>query len=313
MNLRSAATGSPRASRRPEAIAGYLFIAIPVLLFLVLNIGALVYAVYISVWKWNLRTGPVTFIGLQNYQDALADPVFQTAIKNTIYYTAVWVPLTMILGLSLALIVNQKLRGQTFFRGAFYFPAIASSAAITMLWIFIMAPDGLFNGVRGLLGLDPLFELFGYGPHQNWIGDQRTAMNTVILLNAWTTSGTFMLFYLASLQSISNQVYEAAAIDGASWWQAFWKVTMPLLRPGHFFVATVAVIGGLQLFDQALIGGGVNGDPNNALMTMVLYLYNAAFRQFNFSYAAAIGLILFVLIFSATLVQRKLFGTAPEW
>ena len=163
------------------------------------------------------------------------------------------------------------------------------------------------------MGLDPLFELFGYGPHQNWIGDQRTAMNTVILLNAWTTSGTFMLFYLASLQSISNQVYEAAAIDGASWWQAFWKVTMPLLRPGHFFVATVAVIGGLQLFDQALIGGGVNGDPNNALMTMVLYLYNAAFRQFNFSYAAAIGLILFVLIFSATLVQRKLFGTAPEW
>jgi len=313
VNLRSAATGSPRASRRPEAIAGYLFIAIPVLLFLVLNIGALVYAIYISVWKWNLRTGPVTFIGLQNYQDALADPVFQTAIKNTIYYTAVWVPLTMILGLSLALIVNQKLRGQTFFRGAFYFPAIASSAAITMLWIFIMAPDGLFNGVRGLLGLDPLFELFGYGPHQNWIGDQRTAMNTVILLNAWTTSGTFMLFYLASLQSISNQVYEAAAIDGASWWQAFWKVTMPLLRPGHFFVATVAVIGGLQLFDQALIGGGVNGDPNNALMTMVLYLYNAAFRQFNFSYAAAIGLILFVLIFSATLVQRKLFGTAPEW
>ena len=313
MNLRSAATGSPRASRRPEAIAGYLFISVPVLLFLVLNIGALVYAVYISVWKWNLRTGPVTFIGLQNYQDALADPVFQTAIKNTIYYTAVWVPLTMILGLSLALIVNQKLRGQTFFRGAFYFPAIASSAAITMLWIFIMAPDGLFNGMRGLLGLDPLFELFGYGPHQNWIGDQRTAMNTVILLNAWTTSGTFMLFYLASLQSISNQVYEAAAIDGASWWQAFWKVTMPLLRPGHFFVATVAVIGGLQLFDQALIGGGVNGDPNNALMTMVLYLYNAAFRQFNFSYAAAIGLILFVLIFSATLVQRKLFGTAPEW
>jgi len=313
VNLRSAAAGSPRASRRPEAIAGYLFIAVPVLLFLVLNIGALVYAVYISVWKWNLRTGPVTFIGLQNYQDALADPVFQTAIKNTIYYTAVWVPLTMILGLSLALIVNQKLRGQTFFRGAFYFPAIASSAAITMLWIFIMAPDGLFNGVRGLLGLDPLFELFGYGPHQNWIGDQRTAMNTVILLNAWTTSGTFMLFYLASLQSISNQVYEAAAIDGASWWQAFWKVTMPLLRPGHFFVATVAVIGGLQLFDQALIGGGVNGDPNNALMTMVLYLYNAAFRQFNFSYAAAIGLILFVLIFSATLVQRKLFGTAPEW
>ncbi len=304
--------GSPSASRRSEAVAGYLFIAVPILLFLVLNIGSLLYAVYISVWKWNLRTGPVEFIGLTNYQEALADPVFQTAIRNTIYYAAVWVPLTMMLGLSLALIVNQKLRGQTFFRAAFYFPAIASSAAITMLWIFIMAPDGLFNGVRGLLPFD-ILEALGYGPHQNWIGDQRTAMNTVILLNTWTTSGTFMLFYLASLQSISNQVYEAAAIDGANWWQAFWRVTMPLLRPGHFFVATVAVIGALQLFDQAIIGGGVNGDPNNALMTVVLYLYNAAFRQFNFSYAAAIGLILFVLIFSATLVQRRLFGTAPQW
>ncbi len=312
MTVPSRDAGSPRASRRSEAVAGYLFIAVPILLFLVLNIGSLLYAVYISVWKWNLRTGPVEFIGLTNYQDALADPVFQTAIRNTIYYAAVWVPLTMMLGLSLALIVNQKLRGQTFFRAAFYFPAIASSAAITMLWIFIMAPDGLFNGVRGLLPFD-ILEVLGYGPHQNWIGDQRTAMNTVILLNTWTTSGTFMLFYLASLQSISNQVYEAAAIDGANWWQAFWRVTMPLLRPGHFFVATVAVIGALQLFDQAIIGGGVNGDPNNALMTVVLYLYNAAFRQFNFSYAAAIGLILFVLIFSATLVQRRLFGTAPQW
>jgi multiple sugar transport system permease protein len=108
-------------------------------------------------------------------------------------------------------------------------------------------------------------------------------------------------------------VYEAAAVDGASAWQAFWKVTFPLLRPGHYFVATVAVIGGLQLFDQALIAGGVDGAPNNALMTIVLYLYNAAFKQFDFGYAAAIGVILFVLIFSATLIQRRLFGQAPEW
>jgi multiple sugar transport system permease protein len=122
-----------------------------------------------------------------------------------------------------------------------------------------------------------------------------------------------MLFYLASLQSIPNQVYEAAAIDGASWWQAFRRVTMPLLRPGHYFVLTVALIGALQMFDQAIIGGGVNGDPNNALMTVVLYLYNAAFRQFDFSYAAAIGIILFVLIMGATLVQRRFVGAPPEW
>jgi multiple sugar transport system permease protein len=122
-----------------------------------------------------------------------------------------------------------------------------------------------------------------------------------------------MLFYLASLQSISHEVYEAAAIDGAGAWQMFWRITFPLLRPGHYFVATVAVIGGLQLFDQALIAGNVDGAPNNALMTTVLYLYNAAFRQFNFSYAAAIGIILFVIIFVLTLAQRRFFGQAPSW
>jgi multiple sugar transport system permease protein len=309
----SRTVATPRPSRRSEALAGYLFIAIPMAVFLVFQIGSIAYAVYISGWEWNIRTGPVSFIAFDNYAKAFADPQFHTALRNSLYYAVVWVPSTMILGLSLALIVNQKLRGRTFFRAAFYFPAIASSAAITMLWIFIMAPDGLFNDVRTALGLNPLFELLGIGPRHNWIGDADTAMNTIIVLNAWTTSGTFMVFYLASLQSIPNEVYEAAAIDGASWWQTFWRVTMPLLRPGHYFVATVAVIGALQMFDQAIIGGGVNGDPSNALMTMVLYLYNAAFRQFDFSYAAAIGVILFALIMTLTLVQRRLFGSAPSW
>ncbi len=138
-------------------------------------------------------------------------------------------------------------------------------------------------------------------------------MQSVILLNAWTTSGTFMLFYLASLSTISHELYEAAAIDGASAWKTFWRVTFPLLRPGHYFVATVALIGALQLFDQAFIGGGVGGDPNYALMTPVLYLYNATFKQFNFSFGASIGVILFLLILAATLVQRRLFGQAPSW
>src|SRR3954468_7428139 len=226
---------------RSEALAGYLFIAIPMALFLVLNIGSILYAVYISVWKWNVRTGPVSFVGLNNYTKALNDPVFQTAIKNVLYYAVLWVPLTMAVGLTLAVVVDSKIRGKTFFRAAFYFPAIASAAAITTLWIFLAAPDGFFNEVRGALGLNPVFTTFGYPNNQNWIGDQRTAMQSVIILNAWTTSGTFMLFYLASLSTISHEVYEAAAIDGANAWQTFWRVTFPLLRPGHYFVATVAV------------------------------------------------------------------------
>jgi multiple sugar transport system permease protein len=307
----------PRASvghgQRSEALAGYGFIAIPMFLFLILNIGAILYAIYISVWQWNIRSGAGAFIGLKDYQSALSDPIFHRAIQNSLYYAVIWVPLTMAVGLFLAVLVNQKLRGRTFFRAAFYFPAIASSAAITILWIFLAAPDGFFNGVRAALGLNPLFQLLGFSPNQDWIGDADTALNSVILLNAWTTSGTFMLFYLASLQTISHEIYEAAAIDGASAWQSFWRITFPLLKPGHYFVATVAVIGALQLFDQAVIAGGSDGAPANALMTVVLFLYNQAFTKFDFDYAAAVGMILFVLIFTITVIQRRIFGSAPAW
>jgi multiple sugar transport system permease protein len=307
---RRASTG---IGQRSEALAGYAFIAIPMFVFFVLNIGSILYEVFISVFQWNLRSGAGAFIGIDNYQNVFKDPIFIRAIQNSLYYAVVWVPLTMAVGLFLAVLVNQKLRGRTFFRAAFYFPAIASSAAITVLWIFLAAPDGLFNGIRGALGLNPIFQLFGFGPNQNWIGDSHTALNSVILLNAWTTSGTFMLFYLASLQTIPGEIYEAAAIDGAGSRQMFWKITFPLLKPGHYFVATVAVIGALQLFDQARIAGGTTGDPANALMSVVLYLYNLAFYKFDFDKAAAVGLILFAIIFTITLIQRRLFGSAPSW
>jgi multiple sugar transport system permease protein len=312
-----AAARDPRAStgigRRSEWLAGYGFIAIPMFLFLVLNIGAILYAVFISVFDWNIRTGAGKFLGITNYQTALTDPVFMRAIQNSLWYAVIWVPLTMAAGLFLAVLVNQKIRGRTFFRAAFYFPAIASSAAITILWIFLAAPDGFFNAIRGALGLNPLFQLFGFTANQNWIGDAKTALNSIIVLNAWTTSGTFMLFYLASLQTISGEIYEAAAIAGAGNWQMFWRITFPLLKPGHYFVATVAVIGALQLFDQAAIAGGSDGSPANSLMTVVLYLYNQAFFKFNFDYAAAVGLILFAIIFTITVIQRRLFGSAPAW
>jgi multiple sugar transport system permease protein len=298
---------------RQEAIAGYAFVGVPMVFFLILNVGMFIYAAYISLWNWNIRSGPVELLGLGNFQRILGDPLFQTAVKNSLYYTVVWVPLTMAIGLFLAVIVNQKIRGQTFFRAAFYFPAIASSAAITTLWIFLLQPNGLFNEARGALALNPLFQFFGFGPNQNWMGDYHTALNSVIILNAWTTSGTFMLFYLASLQSISTEVYEAAAIDGANAWQNFWRITFPLLRPGHFFVATVGVIGGLQMFDQAFIAGSSNGAPANSLMTIVLYLYNALFVQISPGYAAAVGMVLFAIIFAGTLIQRRLFGGTPSW
>jgi multiple sugar transport system permease protein len=298
--------------RRAEMLAAFALIAIPMFFFLTLKIGAILYAVWISFWDWGLR-GAKDFEGTRNFERILSDPIFHKAVTNTVYYAVLWVPLTMALGLFLAVVVNQKIRGQTFFRAAFYFPAIASSAAITVLWIFLFAPSGLFNDLRAAMGLNPLFELFGFGPNHGWMSTSSTAMNTVIALNVWTTSGTFMLFYLAYLQTISRDVYEAAAIDGASAWQAFWRITFPLLKPGHYFVATVAAIGAFQMFDQAYIGGGPGGEPNNSLTTIVLYLYRKAISDFDFGYAAAVGVVLFVLIMIVTLVQRRLFGQAPSW
>jgi multiple sugar transport system permease protein len=290
-----------------EYLVGWSFVAIPMALFLVLSIGIFFYALYISTYKWGIM-GPRGFRGLQNYRDALHDPIFLKAVRNSLLYAALVVPLQTALGLFLALLVNAKIRGTQFFRATFYFPSIASSAAITTLFIFLMAPDGLFNRVLSGFGIN-IGNLFNQGA---WLSDSRTALYSIIGLNAWTTSGTMMLFYLANLQSIDGTYNEAAIVDGASKRQIFWYITLPLLKPAHFFVITTGMIGALQLYDQAILAGGADGSPDYSLMTMVLYIYNASFRQFEFGYASAIGVILFVIIFSLTLAQKFLFG-AGAW
>lgn len=302
-----------RQRRMQEALAGYAFIAVPMGIFLVFNIGAILFALLISVFDWGVRAGPRELLGADNYARALGDPIFWRAVGNTVRYAVIVVPLQMALGLFLAVIVNQKIRGQTFFRAAFYFPAIASSAAITVLFLFIMAPDGLFNGLRQALGPLDVFALLGIPESHSWVGHSSTALESIMVLNAWTTSGTMMLFYLASLQTISRETYEAAELDGANAWQTFWRITFPLLRPGHYFVATVSFIGALQVFDQAYIAGGPEGTPNNALTTMVLFLVRNIQTTIDMGFAAAVGMILFALIMAVTLVQRRLFGAAPSW
>src|ERR1700730_2465212 len=272
-------------------------------LFLIFQIGSLFFALFISFFRWEIL-GPTAFIGLRNYQFLLTDPTFHKAIFNTVYYTVIVVPIQMALGRMLAVVVTQIWFGKSFFRSAFYFPAIASSAAITVLYIYIMAPDGLFNHLLQVVGFDPS-TFFNRG---NWLGNSKTALGSIMALNIWTTSGTMMLFYLSGLTSIPTDVYEAAKVDGAGTWKTFREITFPMLAPSHSRVAVISTIGALQVFDQAYIAGGSGGTPDQALMTIVLYLYNTSFRQFEFGYAAAVGIVLFVIIFSATLIQRRFFG-----
>jgi multiple sugar transport system permease protein len=287
--------------RTKEALVGYGFIALPMAFFLLFFIFPVGYAFYISRYNWQIFKGP--FVGWDNYRKLYHDGVFwHHAVRNTLVYAAFVVPLQMALGLTLAVVVNQSIRFRTFFRAAFYFPSLAASAAIASIATYILASDGLFNTILHHLG---------YHHTNAWFSQQSTALPSIIGLNAWTTSGTVMLFYLAALQAIPVDVYEAAAIDGAGAWRTFWKVTFPLLKPGHFFVAVVSVIGALQMFDQAFLIGTPSGGPNYSTMTMVLYLYNQSIGSIKFGYGATIGVVLFVFIFTVTLIQRLLFGR-PE-
>jgi multiple sugar transport system permease protein len=289
------------SERLREALVGYAFILVPMGVFLLFFIFPIGYAVYISRYDWGIF-GKIDFVGWGNYRTVFHDQIFWRAVKNTAMFSVAVVILEVTLGLALAVVVNQTLRFRTFYRAGFYFPSIASSAAITAIAIYILSADGLLNSFLGL---------FGYHTNRPWFYNSSTALWSIVGLNGWATSGTIMLFYLAALQAIPVEVYEAAAIDGARAWRTFWKVTFPLLKPAHFFVLVVSVIGALQIFDQAFIVAGADGGPNYSTMTVVLYLYNKAISSVEFGYAAAVGVVLFLGIFAITVVQRLLFGR-PE-
>ena len=282
-------------ARIREALVGYGFVLLPMGFFALFFIWPIVYAIYISRYDWGVL-GKLDNVGWKNYTDLYHDELFRRALRNTLLYTAVVVPAQMALGLLLALAVNQKIRGRGFFRSAYYFPAIASSAAITAIFIYLLSADGLLNSI--------------IGGHRPWLGDPATALWAVMGLNVWTTSATVMLFYLAALQSIPTDVYEASAIDGAGRWRTFSKITFPLLKPGHYFVAVVSIVGCLKVFDQPYIVSGGTGGPAYSTLMVVLYLYQTAFQNIQFGYAAAMGVALFAVILTLTLVQRLLFGKA---
>lgn len=281
-------------ARLSEAAWGYGFALVPIAVFGLFFIYPFIYAIYISFFHWGILGKQAGASGTYNYAKVLHDPIFHTALKNIAEYTIAVVPLELALGLSLALLINQKIRGRHFFRSAYYFPSIASSVAITTIILFIFSANGLFN------------HIFGFST--DWFGDPHTVLWGIVGLNAWTTSGTVLIFYLAALQSIPTDVYEAAALDGTGAWRTFWKITFPLLRPAHFFCLVVFGIGALKLFDQAFIIGGPSGGPGYATMTPILYIYNEAFGNYDFGIAAAAGVVYFVIIFGLTVAQRLTVG-----
>jgi multiple sugar transport system permease protein len=295
--------------RLREAGVGYAFVLLPLGVFALFHLYPMAYAFYVSAHEWGGIEGKLGYVGLDNYRELWGDEAFwtwpperATALWNTVYYALLVVPLQMTLGLTVALLVNGAIRGRAFFRSAYYFPALTSSAAISAIALYLLSADGLVNAaISAVIGRD-----FNHP----WFGDADTALESIVVLDAWTTSGTMMLFYLAALQSIPTDVYEAAAIDKSGAWRTFWKITFPLLKPAHFFVAVVSVIGALKLFDQAFIISTGSGGPAGSTLTAVMYVYTVTIKEFNYGYGATVGVVLFLIIFTLTLVQRLLFGRA---
>lgn len=327
----------------PAAIVLFVFIFIPVVFALILSF---------TNWTGIQPPGEAQGVGLANYRALLTEDSnvrdeFFKSVKNTAYYVIGVVPLQTILALLLAMIVNQKfLKGRGFFRTAFYFPSITSSIVISIIFLWLFNHDGIINyfmgGIARAFGNDynPItwttdihgvfhnfLGLFGLklstAPDWlktsvlnhtlwDWLSGPSVAMFSIMLLTIWTTSGTLMLIFLAALQDIPGQLYEAASVDGATRWQQFRKITLPLLRPTTFFVITIGLIGTFQAFDQVYVISGGDGSPGGTTSTIALNVYRNGFKIFNAGLGDATAIVLFAMIMVVTLIQRRLTGNTSQ-
>jgi multiple sugar transport system permease protein len=332
------ARGRDPGIRGHEATAGWLFLA-PVIvilgLFLVLPIAM---ALWVSFSDWNGNGSPLGahahFVGLDNYRHLLTQPGldqnnFGTSLRNNVYYVLLVVPIQTAVSLFLAVIVNRRIRFVGFFRTAFYFPSVTSSVAITILFLFLFSPSGVINKLLsyvGATGPSWLYDPRGLvhviagqlGVHQpsaslqshlflgvsywDWLSGPSIAMCVFILLAVFTTSGTFMLLFLAALQNIDDSVNEAAALDGATEWRKFRFITVPMIGPTIFTVVTLGLIGTWQVFDQIYVG--TKGSPLNTTLTPAFLSFNSSFNSNEWGVGAAIAFILFAIIVFFTVVTR---------
>lgn len=289
-------TMTSRRSRlhRREHLVAAAFVAIPVLGFLIFIAYPLLFSFYASFTKWNGLSDPV-FNGLDNYVEMFDDPYFWQAMGNTVFLM-IGIPIGLVLSLLLALALNRKMRGTTFFRTVYYVPVISSLAAVAILWQWAYNGDfGLINQVLAIVGID--------GP--NWLQNADTAKPAIIIMSVWKGLGFSMLLYLAALQSVPRHLYEAAAIDGANAFQQFRHITIPMLSPVTFFLVVTSIIGGAQIFIEINIMTPTGG-PEFSTASIVWYIWQKAFNYLQMGYATAMSVVLGLLVFVITAIQFRI-------
>ncbi|TDD28897.1 sugar ABC transporter permease [Kribbella turkmenica] len=266
------------------------------LLFLAFRFLPVVGAVLLSLTDYRL-SGRWDFVAVDNYTRLLQDGLFHQALVVTLTYTAVFVPLTVLLSLGTAVLLHQVVWGRGFFRGVFFLPYVTSIVLAAVIWKWIYdAQDGLINAVLGLVSIGPV----------DFLAESGLVLPSIAVTSAWKGFGYSMLILLAGLQAVPRSYLEAAMIDGAGTWQRFRYITLPQLRPVLFFVLVIETIGAFQVFDAMYVMTG--GGPVRSSYSLVYFLYDSGFKYFDFGYASAIGLVLFAIVLVVSLVQRRLVG-----
>ena len=278
--------------------SAYLFIAPGLLLFSVFTLAALIFAFYLTFRRWSIIEPEKPYVGLQNYDDMIHDERFVQSVLNTIYFTGASVPLTMIIGLVLALLLNQPLPGRSLFRTAYYLPVVTPFVVSAILWKW------LYNGQYGLFN-HYLLQTNLIDEPLLWLSDKDLAMPAVVLMSVWSGVGFSMVVYLAGLQSIPSDLYESAKLDGAGTLRRIRYITIPLLRPTTLFLLVMGIIGSLQVFTQIFVM--TSGGPVNKTTTMVYYMYLWAFKYYDMGYASTLAFALFAMLLVFTAFQLRLF------
>jgi multiple sugar transport system permease protein len=280
-----------------EALFFYLCVAPWIVGFLLFTAGPLIASILISLTRWDFISPP-TYIGLENYTAMLDDELFFKSLRVTSVYTFLSVPLGLAGGLLIAWLMNQKLKGITLFRTIYYLPTVIAGVAFALLWQWMFNPNyGMINGVLALVGI----------PGPKWIYSEQWVVPAYVLMSLWGV-GASMIIYLAALQSVPTELYEAAAIDGAGAMRRFWSITLPMISPVILFNLIIGIINSFQIFTSVYIM--TQGGPNNGSLFFVLYIYRHAFQYFNTGYASALAWVLFIIIMLFTLI---IFRSSRAW